>query len=392
MSVYSESGHLEYYIAHGISPVHYDISNFQSHLERRASLYRSLGLTHLCIKGSAVLEIAPGSGFNSLYIATCAPGSFELVEPNPQGQTEIASLYAQFERPHTQPRLYTQRLQEFNPGRTFDVVICENWLGQLPSERQLMRKLASLTSPGGILVVTVVPVSGFLPNVLRKLMADRLVDDGANFEQKAGLLLSAFSPHLSTIAAMTRPHRDWVHDCMLNPHYLNVCLPLGTVLEDLGDEMDALGSNPVFHVDWRWFKGMHGEARQFNRAFYDSYLANVHNFIDYRAGLPPRTAADNQAIETLCLDLHALAIQAERARGDDLAGWRSQLDEISAGVRRLADLLAPLSTELAQAFGEAAEMLVRPSLSAADVAGMGAFAGLFGRETVYVSWERRGVL
>ena len=37
-------GHLDYYTRHGINPVRYDTSDLGRHLERRASLYRTLGL------------------------------------------------------------------------------------------------------------------------------------------------------------------------------------------------------------------------------------------------------------------------------------------------------------------------------------------------------------
>jgi len=90
----SLTGHLEYYKQHGINPVRYDTSNLRLHLERRASLYRTLGITPLAIRGSRVLEVAPGTGQNSLYLANQKPASLTLVEPNPAGQRDIAAVYA----------------------------------------------------------------------------------------------------------------------------------------------------------------------------------------------------------------------------------------------------------------------------------------------------------
>ena len=230
-------GHLQYYREHGISPVHYEMDDFQAHLSRRDSLYRSLGLPPVAFKGCSVLEVAPGTGQNSLYVATCLPASFDLVEPNPAGLEAIEKNYAGLELAHTAPALHAKTFQAFEAGRQYDIVLCENWLGALPGELDLVAKLASLVAPGGALVLTMVPLSGFFPNIMRKLLALRLIDRSKSFDEQTRALIDVFGPHLATMPAMTRSHRDWVHDCMLNPHYLNVALPLDTILETIGGEI-----------------------------------------------------------------------------------------------------------------------------------------------------------
>ena len=37
-------GHLDYYLRHGLNPVRYEMTDLRRHLDRRASLYRMLGL------------------------------------------------------------------------------------------------------------------------------------------------------------------------------------------------------------------------------------------------------------------------------------------------------------------------------------------------------------
>jgi hypothetical protein len=117
------TGHLSYYIQHGISPVSYRTDDIGAHFDRRDSLYRSLGLPSVAFKGADVLEVAPGSGQNSLYIATCAPASLTLVEPNPAGRRDIGAAYAGLKIPHTPPTLIAETLQRFTPERRFDIVI-----------------------------------------------------------------------------------------------------------------------------------------------------------------------------------------------------------------------------------------------------------------------------
>src|SRR5215217_8145515 len=106
------TGHLDYYTRHGINPVRYDTSDLRRHLERRASLYRTLGITPLAIRGARVLEVAPGTGQNSLYLAKQAPASLTLVEPNPIARRDIAAVYAGAGAV-AEPRVVPCRFEEF---------------------------------------------------------------------------------------------------------------------------------------------------------------------------------------------------------------------------------------------------------------------------------------
>src|SRR3954447_21065366 len=103
-------GHLAYYKEHGISPVPYDTSDLQAHLDRRDSLYRGLGLPGVAFKGCDVLEVAPGSGQNGLYVAAALPARYEMMEPSPTAVRGIEALFATFARPHTTPVLHPMRL------------------------------------------------------------------------------------------------------------------------------------------------------------------------------------------------------------------------------------------------------------------------------------------
>ena len=67
MKYSKEAIELEYYIKENISPVHYKIKNLKKHFEIRNSLYRLLGIIPNFLKGKDILEVAPGSGHNSIY-------------------------------------------------------------------------------------------------------------------------------------------------------------------------------------------------------------------------------------------------------------------------------------------------------------------------------------
>lgn len=386
-------GHLSYYVEQGISPVLYAMASVEEHFERRDSLYRALGLPPIAFQGADVLEVACGSGQNSLYVASCLPASLTLVEPNPTGLEQISSTYGAAEVRHTPPTVVASTLESFTPGRAYDIVLCENWLGQ--KQGSLVAKLASLTAPGGALVLTTVPLSGFFANVMRRLIALRLTQEVKDFGAQTALLTHAFETHLETIPSMTRTHRDWVQDCMVNPHYLTVALSLDEVFGMVADDMEALGVSPRFFVDWRWFKSQFGAERQCNATLREAATANLHNFIDYRRIFPVRSAAENAALDTLFTDIHSRAVawQGAHVAGDSNRRARLGL-EIGDQVSKIASELRRIDPQLAEAVLELLAVWGLPDrdLSAERVRMMKDFSALFGRETVYLSMTKRLVL
>lgn len=385
-STHSAGGHLQYYRQHTISPVHYRVEDIDSHFDRRDSLYRSLGLPPVAFRNARVIEIAPGSGQNSLYVAACQPASYDLVEPNPTGLRDIDAAYRAFDKPHTAPHVHPMTFQDFETSDRFDVVLCENWLGSLPHEVRLIGKLASLVAPGGTLVLTMVPPSGFFANIMRKLFALRLDDPESAFDDRTARLVGIFGPHLSSVANMTRSHRDWVHDCMLNPHYLDVALPLETILDAVGGELEALATLPRFTLDWRWFKALAGDGRDFNGHMLAAYRRNAHNFVDYRRVFEP-TEAEDAALNSAFLRFHAAARDWQQSFLGG-ANVTAAAAAISAALSEVAAAMSRIDGDIAAAVEEARTVWGEPHLRPEQVRDVTKFAALFGRETVYISFTR----
>lgn len=373
-------GHLEYYTRHGLNPVRYDTTDLTRHLQRRASLYRTLGIPPLAIRGAQVLEVAAGSGQNSLYLARQGPAELTLVEPNPVARADIAAVYADPAASPVRPRVVAKRLEEFDPPGRYDLVVCENWLGGSPPHRRLLRKLAGFVADGGLLVVTAVPPVGILANVLRRALARRLTRPSDPFTWATDRLCHAFGPHLRTLAGMTRSITDWVHDNMLNPAYWDVILPLPVLVGELAGGFDVLGTSPRFATEWRWFKELHGPRRDFNGRLLTAYFAEAHNFLDYRRLLPPRDPERNRELEA------AAATLADAVR--DWEAGRADTPAVTTAVRQVADRVGDLGTDLSEALDEFLAAFTAADLTPEDVAALPRFGPLFGRETVYVAFEK----
>jgi 2-polyprenyl-3-methyl-5-hydroxy-6-metoxy-1,4-benzoquinol methylase len=376
------TGHLEYYTRHGINPVRYDLSDLQLHLDRRGSLYRTLGVTPLAVRGARVLEVAPGTGQNSLYLARLAPRSLTLVEPNPIAIRDIATVYAVASAAPVPPLVIESRFEDYEPEEHFDVVVCENWLGSSEHERRLLGKLGQMVAGRGILLVTAVSPVGMLPNLLRRALASKLADPESPFAARTSVLCRAFGPHLRTLAAMTRGVTDWVQDNMLNPAYFGILLTAPMVLAELAGGFDVLGSSPRFAADWRWFKGLCGLERDFNRHVLAEYRAGIHNFFDHRCVLPSRDPARNAEFESAALAVARSLHQWESAEVEDEA--------VETAVRRVMAGMSDLPANWSAAMDEFLDAFADPRLTPETVAELPLFGPLFGRETIYLSFEKRG--
>ena len=380
--------HLEYYRERSIAPVRYDMSNMTAHLERRASLYNRLGIVPLALRGARVLEVAAGTGHNSLYLARMAPERLVLLEPNPTGVAHIREAYAGFAQPHTRPEIVTEKLEDYCPDDEFDLVVCENWLGTSQHELALLDKLGRFVAPHGLLVVTTVSPIGFVPNLLRRFFVPYLAPTMLGFEQRTKLLEAAYGAHLEKLGAMTRSATDWVHDNMLNPAYFGLCLSSPMVVARLGDRFDAMGTCPSFVEDWRWFKGRHGAERQTNAHFLEEYWRKCHNFLDSRRASFPREPVRNLLLEETALQL-LKALEAHEDAHLHAQDPRPHAVQVGAVLARFSGLLPDECKDAAAGLNEVGACIDSASSMLPDqMAGMQYFSRLFGRETSYLSLQR----
>jgi 2-polyprenyl-3-methyl-5-hydroxy-6-metoxy-1,4-benzoquinol methylase len=381
--------HLEYYRQHGIAPVRYDLSSMDAHLQRREALYNKLGILPFAFKGATVLEVAAGTGHNSLYLAQLQPARLLLLEPNATAVEHIRGAYAGFDLPHIAPEIVMHTLQDFEPAESFDVVLCENWLGNSAQELALLDKLSHMVAPGGALVVTTVAPIGFVPNLLRRYLVPYLVSPNLDFEAKSAVLEEAFAPHLNTLGAMTRNTRDWVQDNMLNPAYFGLCLSIPAVIERLRARFDVVGASPSFAEDWRWFKSLAGEGKWINGHILEEYWRKAHNYLDYRQPVTPGDPDTTNRMELLAYGILAAVEAHEDAH-------IAHIDHVSSAATKVRKLLLefigvlPAELPAVKALQEFADLAFGLPAGAVDaVSHMKHFRSLFGRETSYLSLVRR---
>mgnify|MGYP007000138117 len=113
--------------------------------ERRESLYRFLGITRNSLHKKTIREVGPGSGQNSLYLATCLPSKLSLIEPNPVGKNQIIQNYANCKIEHTKPEIQNVNFKSFECEEKVDFSIAECFLGYTEIGIELIKKLEKTT-------------------------------------------------------------------------------------------------------------------------------------------------------------------------------------------------------------------------------------------------------
>src|SRR5205809_422357 len=376
---------LDFYRRHQISPVRQNIQDLRAHFGRRAALYRHLGLLPGFLRGRTVLEIGPGSGFNSIYTASLEPSRYVLVEPNPRGVGDIRQLFSNYPDLAGRIELVSASADEFDPSEPFEFVFCEGMLALagVPDPARLLRTVARNTAPGGVLVITCIDAVSQLSEVLRRFVAQWLIDPADDLDDQAKQLLPVFSPHLSTLTGMSRRHDDWIVDNLLNPASIGPLLSIADAVATLHGEFDVFGGSPRFLTDWRWYKTVRSESDCFNDLAVADYWANVHNLLDYRELRPPRDPVENRRLYAACAALRGAVHDYERERN------RGSLAVVVSGLESIATSVCAFSTTTADAIAGVTAILRRPSLDATAVGTDSDFAAWFGRGQQYLSFSRR---
>ncbi len=285
---------LDFYKKHRISPVNQDVTDLPAHFSRRAHLYRSLGIPPMAVRGALVLEVGPGSGENALYTLSLQPGDYVAVEPN-----HVAAEAARA-RLGAGADVVEVRIEDYEPGVRFDLVLCEGLLGLCGSDpRALLEAVVRHVAPGGVLVITCIDAISDHAEVLRRAMAQQMIDRSAPLADQVAVLRPVFAPHLATLKGMTRSVDDWIIDNLLNPASIGPTFSIPEACEALDGRFEVLGCSPRFLMDWRWYK----DAKPGNQWAIDAYWQQAHNLYDYRRVDQPESEAENRRFMKRCLDI-----------------------------------------------------------------------------------------
>lgn len=374
---------LDYYGIHDISPVVQDISDLGRHFDRRASLYRSLGIPPLYVHGRDVIEFGPGSGFNSLYTQYLGPRRYLMVDANPRGVQDTRSLMVEMYRGLANVEVVQALIEEFESPERFDLVLAEGLVPFQLEPIRFIRRIARMTAKRGVLVLTCADAPSIMGEIGRRLIGYKVAGVTAPASERLELLTPLFTPHLATLGGMSRSVSDWIHDNILIP-FVGKTFGIDEAIAALDDGYDIYGTSPQFIVDLRWYKQLHGHIRRFNENASQSYFENMLNFLDYRVTVPAHDAELGRAICDRCRCIYTTMQEIEASDG-----MRPSADA-APGIREVA-ILAERSPRTASALVELANFLETDSLDDPN-RHLGEFRSYFGRGMQYLSFLKRDSL
>jgi SAM-dependent methyltransferase len=375
---------VEFYRRNGISPVRQDISDLEAHFTRRAGLYRHLGLLPSSLKGRSVLEIGPGSGFNSVFTATLEPSRYVLLEGNPAGVSDIERLFSTFPVLRDRIEIASSLVEDYRTGERFDFVLCEGMLALagVADPAALLRTVASFVAPGGVLVITCIDAISDFAETLRRLCGQLLVDPGDALAAQAARLTPVFSPHLASLPGMSRRHDDWVIDNLLNPASIGPYLSIPDAIGAVQDEFEFYAASPHFCTDWRWYKALTPGATGYNARGAEQYWANAHNLLDCTRLFAPRDPLANQQLYRQCEATRDLIREYERSRDTGV------VTSIRARLLDVEQSVGAFNPDIAGAVQEVNALVARLPPDADAVAASRRFGPWFGRGQQYLSFSR----
>lgn len=373
---------VEFYQRHGISPVRQDISNIDVHFTRRAALYRHLGLLPQFFRGRSIVEIGPGSGFNSLFTATLEPSRYVLLEGNPQGVADIERLFAEYQL-RDRIEIVTALVEDYQTDDRFDFVICEGMLALagVADPVALMRAVARFTAPHGVLVITTIDAISDFAETLRRLFAQLLLDPSHALAAQSARLTPIFSPHLATISGMSRPHDDWVIDNLLNPASIGPYLAIPDAIDGLADRFTVFNTSPRFMTDWRWYKAIVPGQTGYNETALQQYWLNAHNLLDYRRLFAPRDPDANRRLYAACIEIRNLIREFESTRD------RRVVPQIGGLLDAIGRDVQTFSADIGAAVVEASAILANEASMPEALAASRQFGPWFGRGQQYLSFS-----
>lgn len=290
---------IKFYTENCISPVSQNLGDLELHFNRRIALYRTLGLNPLFFKGRDVLEVAPGSGHNSIVTATFEMNKYDLVEPNPTGFLKMVDLLKEHQPLSSHISCHNLLLEDFPKDRRYDIVLCEGLVPGLSDPANFLTQLASKVTPGGVLVITCADALSVLFESLRRYLARYIVykekQKGNNQKLDSSgvvdILVKAFDTHLNKLKGMSRPSHDWVWDNLLNPASSSLAgvneFSVKECFDFFGDSFYFYGSNPVMMNNYTWYKNLSSKPREYNEFFETSFISNQLNLLHYKETTAP---------------------------------------------------------------------------------------------------------
>ena len=304
---------IEYYGKQKISPVRQDISDMEKHLAKREKLYRQLGIPSIFFEGKRVLEVGPGSGYNTLAFFEWGSSHVMLVEPNQVGRDDMLHLFSDLNIDCSRYDLIETAIEDVTCKEAYDIIIAEGFIHACDNAKEIIGILESCVRPGGVIVITCMDYEGMFVEQMQRLVFQREVHEMKAYDDKVAHIAKLITKY-DKLEGRSRSIEDWIRDDILNPTFNNKeILSFDKAIDAFSDNFAYLGGSQSIFEDYSWYKDLAYDER--TNIKYQNRMKR-HNFL--MTGLAQRllTEADVDLLYGAICKIRALAVKYEEQYED----------------------------------------------------------------------------
>ena len=273
--------HLKYYKIINSIPV-VDLLNLPRKEidQQRKKFFFNLGLTINNFKDREALEVCAGTGYNAIFmLKTFKLKKITCLDNNPASIKSIKKNLIKIKN----KKIINKNLYQFKSKKKFDFVIMENALDNFKNQKNIIKKLTSLTKKNGNILLTIGDNVGILSTKLRYILSLILVEQNKliNFNTKKFFLSNIFKSHLAYLSKKTRKSTKWVLDNLINSEWIRKknYIDYNYLIKNLNKNVLIENISPSFHKNYKWYKTL--DFKTINRDYLKSYNNDKINFLDF---------------------------------------------------------------------------------------------------------------
>ena len=249
-------------------------------LNQRFVFYFALKISENDFNNKTVLELCPGSGYNSYYLLEkCKIKSIELVDYSDDSIKKINKNLSKFKN----VTIKKEKIQNYNTKNIYDFVIMENALDGFRDDELIFKKLCKFTKKGGSIIVTFGDIFGIFSTKIRFLYSKLILDQKniKNFDKKLEFLSSLFLDHMSYLSKNTRSAEKWVLDNILNEEWIKRknYFSYDKLNKLIKSNFLIKSNSPRFEKSFTWYKNK--KLSLHNLEIFEEYKKNKINLLDF---------------------------------------------------------------------------------------------------------------
>ncbi len=386
-----ENALTKHYKKYNISPSYQGFST-QSELSKklyiRKKLYESLGLPSEIFKKSSLLEVGPGPGYDSLYIANIKPFFYKLIEPNKIAFEDCRKTFNHFNVNMNNIDIQNIYIEQLDESEKFDIVICENLLICIENSFDILKLLDLHLKKNGVLVINCCDEISFFFEACRHFLFSVLCQRNVvkSFDDKIKLGVDAFGSHLETLKGLSRSKENWCADNLLAARLYTFSVV--DAIKFLQDSYSFYHICPRLILDDTWFKEVPLNTQDYNNKKIENFYNVWHNLIHYKVfDCHPLPKHDLDRLRRFCNYFYEISNKARESYEENL---NEEALEIIRSIKKI--LVKNPQKAVIESLNDLIHILESDNVTAANVAGLQHFKSAFGRGTQYVSFIKANSL